>query len=89
MKLNTKSITALEIGEKADVIHFDEILPGFGYRLRRGAGGKILKSWIVQYRCAGVSRRYRIGPAEAVSAERARAAAFRLPKLDAATTDDK
>ena len=78
MKLDSKTIAALELGNRADVIHFDSTLPGFGYRLRRAAGGKILKSWIVQYRHAGTSRRHRLGSAEVLSAERARAEAKKL-----------
>ena len=50
-------------------------MPGFGYRLRRGAGGKLLRSWIVQYRRAGVSRRLLLGSAEVLGVEHARAMA--------------
>src|SRR5690348_3406293 len=75
MKLDAKTIAALELGDKTDAIWFDEILRGFGYRWRIGANGKHLRSWIVQYRHAGNARRYLIGSAEVLTAERARAAA--------------
>jgi integrase len=72
MKLTTKTVAALKLGGKRDVIHFDDQLSGFGYRLRLGAGGKVLRSWVVQYRRAGVSRRLLLGSAEVLSAEKAR-----------------
>ena len=54
-------------------------MAGFGYRLRRGAGGKVLKSWIVQTsRRAGSSRRMLLGSASVLDAVQARAAAKKL-----------
>ena len=75
MRLDAKTTAALALGDKQDVIHFDDTLTGFGFRLRRGAGGKMLRSWIVQYRRAGASRRMLIGSADVLSAEQARAKA--------------
>jgi integrase len=76
MKLDGKSVATLDLpGGKKDVIHFDDDLKGFGYRLRAGAGGKVLRSWLVQYRRAGASRRLLLGPANVLPAEHARAAA--------------
>jgi integrase len=75
MRLDAKSVAALDLGGKTDVIHFDDALPGFGFRLRAGAGGKVLRSWVVQYRHAGAGRRFLIGSAEKLTAEQARAAA--------------
>jgi integrase len=74
MKLTTKAVNALSLPSgKADVIIFDDALPGFGYRLRLGAGGKrLLRSWICQYRRAGATRRMLLGSAEVVGAEQAR-----------------
>ena len=40
---------------KTDVIFFDDATAGFGYRLRKGAGGKVLRSWVCQYRHAGAT----------------------------------
>ena len=75
MKLDAKTVAALELGAKTDAIYFDDTLTGFGFRLRAGAGGKVLRSWIVQYRRAGASRRVLLGSAEVLTSERARAAA--------------
>jgi len=79
MRLTDRTVARLALATgKIDRIHFDADLAGFGYRLRRGAGGRMLRSWVVQYRHAGIVRRYLIGPAEAIGAERARAAARKL-----------
>ena len=59
MKLATANIN-LPAG-KQDAILFDETLTGFGLRLRRGRGGKVIRNWIVQYRSHGRSRRMRVG----------------------------
>jgi integrase len=76
MKLDSKTVAGLELGGKSDVIVFDSALIGFGYRLRAGSGEeKVRKSWIVQYRRAGRSRRLLLGSAEVLTADQARAAA--------------
>ena len=53
-------------------------LPGFGFRLRLASGGKVLRSWVVQYKRAGSTRRITIGSAEVLGAEAARTAAKKL-----------
>jgi Arm DNA-binding domain len=63
---------------KEDAIFFDDTLIGFGLRLRRGSGGKVIRNWIVQYRSHGRSRRMRVGSAETLTAAQARAEAKRL-----------
>src|SRR5262245_8301069 len=74
MKLDSKTVARLALPTgKTDVIHFDSALPGFGLRLR--GGDQVRKSWIVQYRRAGRTRRLLLGSAEVLSAEQARAAA--------------
>jgi integrase len=78
VKLDAKSVAALTLDGKTDMIHFDDALPGFGYRLRLGAGGRELRSWIVQYRRAGGSRRVLLGSADVLSAEAARKEAKRV-----------
>jgi integrase len=78
MKLTAASVGALKLDGKKDLIVFDETMPGFGYRLRLGSGGKTLRNWIVQYRRAGASRRVLLGSAEVVNAEAARAAAKKV-----------
>ena len=77
MKLDARTVASLKLGDKSDQIFFDDQLPGFGYRLRRGAGGKVNKSWIAQYRRVG-TRRVLIGNAQVISAEAARAAAKKI-----------
>ena len=78
MKLDAKTVTGLKLPDgKADVIHFDSSLPGFGFRLR-ASGNEVRKSWVVQYRQAGRSRRLLLGSAEVLSAEQARTAAKKL-----------
>lgn len=78
MKLDAKSVASLGLGDKSDAIYFDEVLTGYGYRLRRGTGGRLLKSWIVQYRHGGSQRRMTIGNADVLSAEQARTAARKV-----------
>lgn len=64
---------------KADVIHFDDELTGFGLRLRRGSGGKVIRNWIVQYRDqAHRSRRVLIGAVEKLAPHDARKAAKKV-----------
>ena len=42
MRLTSKAVAELTLlAGKTDMITFDSDLPGFGYRLRRGAGGKV------------------------------------------------
>ena len=47
-------------------------MPGFGYRLRLGAGDKILRSWVVQYRHAGATPAAVAGLGGVLGAEQAR-----------------
>jgi integrase len=78
VKLDAKSVAALKLDGKDDIIIFDDAMHGFGYRLRRGAGGKVLRSWVVQYKRAGATRRITLGSAEVLGAEAARAAAKKI-----------
>jgi integrase len=77
VRLDAKTVAALKLDGKRDVIFFDD-MAGFGHRLRLGANGKMLRSWIVQYRRAGGTRRITLGPADVLSAEQARAAAKKI-----------
>jgi integrase len=80
MKLNTKTIAGLKLPDgKVDVIHFDDGMPGFGFRLRRASGDRVLRSWVCQYRNSeGDTRRKLIGSAETLSAEQAKAEAKKV-----------
>jgi Arm DNA-binding domain len=72
MKLTAKAVAALKLDGKTDLIMFDDAMPGFGFRLRVGAGGKVLRSWICQYRHGGATRRLLLGSATVLGAEQAR-----------------
>jgi integrase len=75
MKLDGKTVSRLSLpAGKADAIFFDTALPGFGLRIRN-SNGEARKSWVVQYRHAGATRRLLIGNAEVLTAEQARLAA--------------
>jgi integrase len=75
MKLTAKTTASAKLPQgKTDLIHFDDALPGFGFRIR-SSGGQLRRSWVVQYRRAGATRRLLLGSAEVLSADRARAAA--------------
>jgi integrase len=78
MKLDARAVASLKLDGKNDIIIFDDAMHGFGYRLRRGAGGKVLRSWITQYKRAGATRRITLGSAEVLGAEAARAAAKKI-----------
>jgi integrase len=56
---------------KSDQIFFDDELHGFGHRLRN-TNGRLRRSWIVQYRIKGRTRRMKIGDAAKVDADAAR-----------------
>ena len=73
MKLTQKAVAALTLPVgKTDHFEWDEGLPGFGYRLRLAAGGKINRTWTVQYRHGGATRRLLLGSAAVLGAEQAR-----------------
>jgi integrase len=73
MKLTARTITALALPPgRVDHCVWDDDIAGFGYRMRVGSGGKMLKSWILQYKHAGATRRLLIGSASVLSADQAR-----------------
>ena len=57
---------------KTDVIFFDEAMPGFGYRLRVAAGGKICVLGSLNIVMPAESRRLLLGSAAALGADQAR-----------------
>jgi integrase len=78
MKLDSKTVARLTLPDgKNDLIHFDDELAGFGFRLRRSAD-KTRKSWVVQYRRGKRTRRVMLAPFDAMSADVARKAARKL-----------
>jgi integrase len=78
MRLDARTVAGLNLpADKNDMIAFDDALPGFGFRLRR-SGGQVRRSWIVQYRRVGGTRRILLGSAEVLSAETARAQAKKV-----------
>jgi integrase len=84
-RLDTKTITKLTVLEdgKSEEFYWDREIDRFGLRLRRGAGDRVLRSWIIQYRQAGATRRMTIGSADVFSPEQARTAARKvLAKVD-------
>ncbi|MEM6898804.1 MAG: tyrosine-type recombinase/integrase [Pseudomonadota bacterium] len=66
-KLTKRVVDAAEVREK-DYVIWDDELPGFGLRVFKS--GK--RSYVLQYRAAGRSRRYSIGPHGIWTAETAR-----------------
>jgi integrase len=78
MRLDAKTVAALALDGKTDAIHFDDEMAGFGFRLRLGAGGKVLRSWVVQYKRAGATRRLLLGSASVLGAEQARGMAKKV-----------
>jgi integrase len=73
MKLTAKITASLTVpAGKSDHIEWDDEVPGFGYRLRVLAGGKIGRTWVCQYRVGRRTRRLLLGPAAVLGAEQAR-----------------
>src|SRR6516162_2998204 len=68
MKLTEKTVNLPLPAGKADHLVFDDMIPGFGLRIREGGS----KSWIFQYKLGGKQRRMVLGRATAIKAEKAR-----------------
>jgi integrase len=79
MRLTAKAVGALTLPVgKTDMIVFDGEVRGFGFRLRVGAGGKVLKSWVCQYKRGGATKRMNLGSAAVLGAEAARLQAKKI-----------
>jgi integrase len=79
MKLTAKTLPRALPEGKNDAIFWDSDLIGFGLRMRAASGGRILRSWICQYRnAAGRTRRKLVGSAVTLTAEQARAEAKKV-----------
>lgn len=75
MKLTQRNVAGLKLPDgMTDKIYFDDDLKGFGLRLRSDGVG-LRRIWVAQYRVKGATRRLRIGDAETVNADQARAKA--------------
>jgi integrase len=85
MKFTAKTIAALTLPEgKADHFEWDDDLPRFGHRLRR-SGDRVARSWVVQYRHHGQSRKMTFDAV--LSLEQARGEAKRILALVALGQD--
>jgi integrase len=85
MKFTAKTIAALTLPSgKADHFEWDDDLPRFGYRLR-ASGDKVARSWVVQYRHAGQSRKMTFDPV--LTLEQAKGEAKRILALVALGQD--
>src|SRR6516162_4699076 len=85
MKFTAKTIAALTLPPgKADHFEWDDDLPRFGYRLR-ASGDKVARSWVVQYRHHGQSRKMTFDAV--LSLEQARGEAKRILALVALGED--
>jgi integrase len=69
MKLTQKTINALAVPRgKSECIVFDEDLPGFGLRLRRGGA----RTWVYQFKIGTQHRRMTLGSVSAITPAQAR-----------------
>jgi integrase len=83
-KLDAKVVASLTLPDgQSEEVFWDDALDRFGLRLRRVAGDRVLRRWVVQYRRVGGHRKMNIGDANALPLEQARAAARKaLAKVD-------
>jgi integrase len=79
LKLDAKTIAGLALAKGRDEeFAWDTELEGFGLRLRRRTDGGLLRTWAVQYRSNGRTRRMTLGPIEKVTPAQAREAGRKL-----------
>jgi hypothetical protein len=76
MRLNAANVELPE--GKNDAIFLDDVLRGFGLRVRRLRNRRITHNWIIQYRQHGHQRRMIIGSGAKLTAAQARAKARKL-----------
>ena len=69
MKLTQTAISKLTLGQsEEDKIWFDDDLPRFGVRVRKGGSRK----FVIHYRQGGIQRRYTIGSVATLTLDEAR-----------------
>jgi integrase len=78
MKLDQRAVAQLKLpASKSDVIYFDDDLAGFGLRIRAGSG-RTRRTWVVQYKVRGRTKRMKLGVVEKLGTEQARKAAKKI-----------
>jgi integrase len=94
VKLNDRTIRALSRpnhsawhGGRNEVFVWDADLPGFGLRMRRHTDGSLVRTWVIQYRFQGRSRRIRLDRYERLAPKEARKAAQQKLQLIAFDRD--
>jgi hypothetical protein len=79
LELNAKTVGAQALAKGRDEdFAWDAELEGFGLRLRRRNDGSIVRSWAVQYRIHGRTRRISLGPLAKLTPTEARKAAIKI-----------
>ena len=75
IKFDAKTVARLKLPDgRTEEIYWDEELPGFGLR-HRSIGDRVVRTWLVQYRAHGRTRRMKVGTFEKLSFTEARKAA--------------
>ncbi len=70
--LDRATVAKLALADgKSDQIVFDTDLIGFGFRMR-GDGGRVRRSWVIQYKVRNRTRRIKIGDFPTLNADQAR-----------------
>ena len=74
-KFDAKTVHRLKLPDnKKEEIYWDEELPGFGLRLR-AISDRVVRTWLLQYRSHGRTRRMKVGTFEKLTFSEARKAA--------------
>jgi integrase len=73
LKLDAKTVSTLTLPTgTTDAVFWDDALDRFGLRLRQRPGARMVRSWIVQYRHDGSSRRMTLGSPDVLTPDQAR-----------------
>jgi integrase len=74
MKLTASTLSSIQLGGKKDRIFFDDLIPGFGLRIREGGS----KTFVFQYQLGTKQRRMSLGVATETNVNRIRKIAEEL-----------